>query len=185
MAFNLLWLQSGGCGGCSMSLLNASTPDFGALFEAAGIRLLWHPSLSLESGDEVCRLVDDCVAGRTRLDALCLEGALLRGRRSGSRSSVPNCPAASIISVSVTQSGCVGQPAMLITGSPPRAMNSAPSKPPGRSSSYCRPQASVALAPLAAMPPQAAQEPTATTCCATAARLRTTSIIGRPVPACR
>ena len=79
MAFNLLWLQSGGCGGCSMSLLNASTPDFGALFEAAGIRLLWHPSLSLESGDEVCRLVDDCVARRTRLDALCLEGALLRG----------------------------------------------------------------------------------------------------------
>ena len=28
LGFNVLWLQSGGCGGCSMSLLCADTTDF-------------------------------------------------------------------------------------------------------------------------------------------------------------
>ena len=37
---NLLWLQSGGCGGCSMSLLNAESPDVLTLFENEGINLL-------------------------------------------------------------------------------------------------------------------------------------------------
>ena len=94
-------------------------------------------------------------------------------------------PAASAISVSTTQPGCVGQPATLITGSPPRATKPAPSRPPGRSPSYCRPQASVTFGPVAVMPPQAAQEPTATTCVATAASSRTQPIIGTPVPASR
>jgi uptake hydrogenase small subunit len=76
---NVLWLQSGGCGGCSMSLLCADTADFPGLLRAAGISLLWHPSLSLQSGDEVLALLDDCIAGRTRVDVLCVEGALLRG----------------------------------------------------------------------------------------------------------
>ena len=46
---NTLWLQSGGCGGCSMSLLCADTTDFPALLRDAGVHLLWHPSLSLAS----------------------------------------------------------------------------------------------------------------------------------------
>jgi uptake hydrogenase small subunit len=74
-----LWLQSGGCGGCSMSLLCADTPDFPALLRDAGIDLLWHPSLSLASGAELLALLDDCRAGRTPLDVLCVEGSLLRG----------------------------------------------------------------------------------------------------------
>ena len=77
--FRVLWLQSGGCGGCNMSLLCADTQDFAGLWRGAGIELLWHPSLSLESGDEVLAILDDCVNGRTRLDALCIEGSLLRG----------------------------------------------------------------------------------------------------------
>ena len=76
---NVLWLQSGGCGGCSMSLLCADTADFPALLRANGVQLLWHPSLSLQSGDELVALLHDCLAGRTALDALCVEGALLRG----------------------------------------------------------------------------------------------------------
>ncbi|MBC7207419.1 MAG: HupU protein, partial [Methyloversatilis sp.] len=44
---NVLWLQSGGCGGCSMSLLCADTDDFHGQLRDAGIDLLWHPSLSL------------------------------------------------------------------------------------------------------------------------------------------
>ncbi|MFM2057627.1 MAG: hypothetical protein RLY71_2012 [Pseudomonadota bacterium] len=76
---NVLWLQSGGCGGCSMSLLCADTPDFHAQLRSTGIELLWHPSLSLQSGDELLALLDDCLSGRVPLDALCIEGALLRG----------------------------------------------------------------------------------------------------------
>jgi ferredoxin hydrogenase small subunit len=76
---NVLWLQSGGCGGCSMSLLCADTTDFAGQLEQAGIRLLWHPSLSLTGGAELVTLLEDCLAGRVALDALCIEGALLRG----------------------------------------------------------------------------------------------------------
>jgi uptake hydrogenase small subunit len=75
----VLWLQSGGCGGCSMSLLNADSADFPALLAAAGLELLWHPSLSLASGRELVNLLEACADGRERLDILCVEGALLRG----------------------------------------------------------------------------------------------------------
>ncbi|WP_341892098.1 HupU protein [Variovorax sp. YR752] len=76
---NVLWLQSGGCGGCSMSLLCADTADFPAMLRSGGIDLLWHPSLSLHSGRDVITLLEDCRDGRTRLDVLCVEGSLLRG----------------------------------------------------------------------------------------------------------
>lgn len=82
---NVLWLQSGGCGGCSMSLLCADTADFPALLEAGGVKLLWHPSFSLESGTELLALLDDCRSGRVRLDALCIEGALLQGPNGSGR----------------------------------------------------------------------------------------------------
>ena len=74
---NVLWLQSGGCGGCSMSLLCADTADFPAMLEAGGIEMLGIPR-SMESGRELITLLADCRAGRRRLDVLCVEGALLR-----------------------------------------------------------------------------------------------------------
>ncbi len=76
---NVLWLQSGGCGGCSMSLLCADTADFPGMLKSGGIELLWHPSLSLASGHEVISLLEACRDGRIRLDVLCVEGSLLRG----------------------------------------------------------------------------------------------------------
>lgn len=79
MTFNVLWLQSGGCGGCTLSLLCAESPDLFTTLDSAGIRLLWHPSLSEASGAEVQRLFADILSGQTPLDALCVEGALLRG----------------------------------------------------------------------------------------------------------
>ena len=82
---NLLWLQSGGCGGCSMSLLCADAPDFHGQLKAAGIQLLWHPSLALGSGEEVTGLLRSVLDGDTRLDALCVEGALLRGPQGSGR----------------------------------------------------------------------------------------------------
>ena len=57
--FNVLWLQSGGCGGCTMSLLCADTPDFFGTLDSAGIELLWHPSLSLASGQDALDILRD------------------------------------------------------------------------------------------------------------------------------
>jgi len=82
---NLLWLQSGGCGGCSLSLLCAESPDVLTALEAAGIRLLWHPSLSEASGDEFRGLLDQIRAGAIALDILCLEGAVIRGPAGSGR----------------------------------------------------------------------------------------------------
>ena len=76
---NVLWLQSGGCGGCTMSLLCARTGDLPATLRDAGVDLLWHPALSEESGAEALEVLRACADGRTRLDVLCLEGAVLRG----------------------------------------------------------------------------------------------------------
>jgi len=76
---NLLWLQSGGCGGCTMSLLNAESPDVLGCFDMAGINLLWHPSLSLETGRQVTDILNAVAAGEIRLDILCLEGSVVRG----------------------------------------------------------------------------------------------------------
>jgi ferredoxin hydrogenase small subunit len=84
MALNVVWLQSGGCGGCSMSLLCADTPDLPALLQSNGINLLWHPALSLQGEQNLIDLLEDCLSGRVQLDVLCLEGALLRGpKRTG------------------------------------------------------------------------------------------------------
>lgn len=76
---NLLWLQSGGCGGCSMSLLNAEQPQMLHRLAGAGIRLLWHPSLSLETGHEARDIISACATGAERLDILCIEGSMMTG----------------------------------------------------------------------------------------------------------
>lgn len=75
----LLWLQSGGCGGCTMSLLCAENPMVLDAFDDAGIELLWHPSLSSASGAQVVQLLAAIVAGEQTLDILCVEGSILRG----------------------------------------------------------------------------------------------------------
>jgi len=82
---NVLWLQSGGCGGCTMSLLCAEAPDLLSALEIAGIRFLWHPSLSAESGDEAIALLKDAWDGTLPLDVLCVEGAMLRGPNGSGR----------------------------------------------------------------------------------------------------
>jgi ferredoxin hydrogenase small subunit len=82
---NLLWLQAGGCGGCSMSLLNAQSPQLIDALEAVGIRLLWHPSLSEASGGDAATIIESCAEGTLPLDVLCIEGAMMRGPRGSGR----------------------------------------------------------------------------------------------------
>jgi Ni,Fe-hydrogenase I small subunit len=76
---NLLWLQSGGCGGCSMSLLGAEAPSLLTALEGAGIELLWHPALSAENGGVLLDRLERILRGELALDILCLEGAVMRG----------------------------------------------------------------------------------------------------------
>ncbi|MFA5951803.1 MAG: HupU protein [Hyphomicrobium sp.] len=76
---NLLWLQSGGCGGCTLSLICAEQPDIVSALEVAGIRLLWHPSVSEASGTEIRSIIDAIRDGSMPLDILCLEGAVIHG----------------------------------------------------------------------------------------------------------
>ncbi len=78
-AVTLLWLQSGGCGGCSLSVLNAEQPHLLEQLELAGIELLWHPSLSEASADEVLALFERILRGEQALDMLCLEGSVIQG----------------------------------------------------------------------------------------------------------
>lgn len=76
---SLIWLQSGGCGGCSISLLNAEMPDLLTSLDIAGIDLLWHPSLSEATGEEFLAIARQIKAGEMPLDILCVEGAVVQG----------------------------------------------------------------------------------------------------------
>ena len=76
---NVLWLQSGGCGGCTLSWIGSAQ---GALFRVLadeGIELLWHPTFSEAGVDAARELIAACADGRQPVDILCLEGAVLRG----------------------------------------------------------------------------------------------------------
>ena len=73
----LYWLQAGGCGGDSMSMLNAESPDFVDTFDMLGIEVLWHPSLSCLSNTEHETVVNSILNGSTILDILCVEGSII------------------------------------------------------------------------------------------------------------
>ncbi len=76
---NLIWLQAAGCGGCTMSLLCAESPGALEMLADAGIKVLWHPALSVETGEEARAILEDAAEGRIPLDILCVEGAVARG----------------------------------------------------------------------------------------------------------
>jgi hydrogenase small subunit len=74
---NLLWLQGGACSGNTMSFLNAEEPSACDLVTDFGINILWHPSLGMELGDELKRLLNDCVSGAKPLDIFVFEGTVV------------------------------------------------------------------------------------------------------------
>ncbi|MDP1985083.1 MAG: HupU protein, partial [Sulfuritalea sp.] len=75
----LLWLQSGGCGGCTLSWLGSEHGPLFRVLADEGIELLWHPSLSEACLDEARDLIAHCASGQVAVDVLCIEGSLLRG----------------------------------------------------------------------------------------------------------
>ncbi|MDM3853122.1 MAG: hydrogenase small subunit [Aphanizomenon gracile PMC627.10] len=74
---NVLWLQGGACSGNTMSFLNAEEPTACDLIADFGIKILWHPSLGVELGDNLQNLLWDCVSGKTPVDILVFEGSVV------------------------------------------------------------------------------------------------------------
>ena len=62
-----------------MSVLDHGARGWAQELGRFGIRLLWHPSLSEESGSEVVDILESVASGETPLDILCIEGSILRG----------------------------------------------------------------------------------------------------------
>ncbi len=79
MQKTLYWLQCGGCGGDTMSLLNSATPHIADLIELLDIRILRHPSLSTEDPGKHRLLIESILEGEQTLDILCVEGTVIRG----------------------------------------------------------------------------------------------------------
>lgn len=77
--FTLLWLQAGSCGGCTMSVLEYGSAGWFKELAAFGIELLWHPSVSEETGEDAAAILGRIEKGETPLDVLCIEGSILRG----------------------------------------------------------------------------------------------------------
>jgi ferredoxin hydrogenase small subunit len=76
---NLLWLQAGSCGGCTMSVLEQGASGWFQDLKNFGVRLLWHPSFSEETGGEALEILSRVESGAEKLDILCIEGSILRG----------------------------------------------------------------------------------------------------------
>ena len=74
----LLWIGCGSCSGESMAILgvDGQATDFLDLLEHDGIRLLWHPSLSLEP---LAPIVHQILNGALPLTLLCVEGSIAMG----------------------------------------------------------------------------------------------------------
>jgi ferredoxin hydrogenase small subunit len=75
----LLWLQAGSCGGCTMAALEPGASGLFAELKASGVDLLWHPSVSEETGEEVLDIFARIESGEQGLGILCVEGSILRG----------------------------------------------------------------------------------------------------------
>ncbi|MFZ5559013.1 MAG: hydrogenase [Pseudomonadota bacterium] len=74
---NLLWLQGGACSGNTMSFLNAEEPSACDLVTDFGINVLWHPSLGVELGDNLQKILRDCASGAIPLDIFVFEGTVV------------------------------------------------------------------------------------------------------------
>src|SRR6516162_9555405 len=76
---NVLWLQGASCGGCTMSVLESGSSGWFDELRQSGINLLWHPSVSEQTGDEAVAVLESAAEGKVPLDLLMLEGSVARG----------------------------------------------------------------------------------------------------------
>jgi len=62
-----------------MSFLNADEPSVVDLIVDFGLEVWWHPSISLEMGDETKKLLRECIDGTRHLDIFVFEGTVIEG----------------------------------------------------------------------------------------------------------
>lgn len=84
---SVIWITSGGCDGCTMSVLGAVSPAIedllgGALTHIPSIELI-HPVLSLESGARYVASLGAAARGEGEEFVLVVEGSLFDQRRAG------------------------------------------------------------------------------------------------------
>ncbi len=76
---NLLWLKGGACGGNTMSFLSADQPNIIELVQDFGLRIIYHPTIGLEIGEQVKEILNNCLKGRIDLDLFVFEGSVVQG----------------------------------------------------------------------------------------------------------
>jgi len=76
---NLIWLKGGACSGNTMSFLNAEQPSVIELVTDFGIRILYHPTMGLEIGEQVNEVLNDALSGEVPLDIFVFEGSVIQG----------------------------------------------------------------------------------------------------------
>lgn len=77
--FNIVWLQSGGCSGCTLSFLGLEEMDLIQWSKNLHLQWLWHPSLTEHSGEETLSLLQSILNKEIPLDLFCLEGSVIMG----------------------------------------------------------------------------------------------------------
>lgn len=76
---NLIWLKGGACSGNTMSFLNAEQPSVIELVTDFGIRILYHPTIAMEIGEQVNEVLNEALSGAVPLDIFILEGSVIEG----------------------------------------------------------------------------------------------------------
>lgn len=75
----LWWLQSGGCGGCALSLLGLQPDDLQSWSKLHQMNWKSHPILTHHSPSHTVSQLQAILAGEQSLDVLLVEGAVLQG----------------------------------------------------------------------------------------------------------
>ncbi len=73
---NILWFQSGGCSGCTLSFLGLEEMDLIEWSRSMQLNWLWHPSLTEHSGSETQAMLDAVLKDEIKLDIFALKGRL-------------------------------------------------------------------------------------------------------------
>ena len=76
---NIIWLKGGACSGNTMSFLNAEQPSVIELVTDFGIRILYHPTIAMEIGEQVNEVLNDAINGEVPLDIFVFEGSVIEG----------------------------------------------------------------------------------------------------------
>lgn len=82
---NILWMQSGGCSGCSLSFMGLEEMDLVSWSNTFGLNWLWHPSLTESSSYETQEMIQKVLKKEIKLDIFCLEGSVIMGPNNTGR----------------------------------------------------------------------------------------------------